>query len=97
VWRADAACGEERRFEMIRSDCTLYLYQCKTCGTTAVAAHKATYGEPYTCLLCRSWMKFVYGMPVETPEQRSWHTRGLVYNPGTGRDPLPGSMREIPK
>lgn len=81
----------------IRSDARLFFYQCGNCGTTAVSAYKAERGDPWCCALCRRYMKFLYVMPVETDEQRAWHRRGIVYNPGVGRDPLPGSLREIPK
>jgi len=76
---------------------SLYVYQCRVCSTVAVAAHKAVYGDPLTCVLCHSWMKFLYATPIETDEQRSWAKRGLVYNPRIGADPKPGSLREIPE
>lgn len=81
----------------IRSDSRLYQYQCRNCGTVAVASTKAVYGDPWRCNLCHSPMKFLDVLPITTDEQRSWQRRGIVYNPGVGRDPQPGSLREIPE
>ena len=75
----------------------LYFYQCGNDGTTAVAQYKAQRGQPYLCVLCHRWMKFLYPMAIETAQHRQWASRGIVYNPGVGQDPAEGSLREIPK
>ena len=74
----------------------LFLYQCRVDATTAVAARKASYGDAYRCVLCRSYMTYRYAIPIETDEHRGWAARGIVYNPRIGTDPQPGSLREIP-
>ena len=64
----------------------LHTYQCANCGTVAVAAHKAHYGDPYRCVLCRSMMRYQWSLPIVTREQRAWAARGIVYNPHVTRD-----------
>ena len=72
----------------------LYFYQCQTCKTTATSpVRHDRYQRPLCCNLCASYMRFMWGEPITTPEQKDLANRGIVYNPGTAREsPNPACM-----
>ena len=76
---------------------TLFFYQCANDSMTAVATNRAAFGDPLRCVLCHRGMKYLYALAIETDQHRQWARRGVVYNPGVGKDPEPGSLREIPE
>jgi DNA polymerase-1 len=42
-------------------------------------------------------MSFLFAAPIVTAADRKLAARGIVYNPGIGHDPAPGSLRAIPE
>jgi hypothetical protein len=61
----------------------LHFYRCRRCQTVATAPFKAEFGPPVRCILCRSYMTWLYADQITTPEEDALARRGVVYNPFT--------------
>ena len=60
----------------------LHTYQCPRCKTVATAPIRYP-SRDLCCILCRSYMKWLWSDPVVTPAQQALYDRGPVWNPGT--------------
>lgn len=52
-------------------------YRCGNCGTMMHTPWKATYGDPYRCVLCLGFMRHLHLGPI--PREQAG--RGVVWNP----------------
>jgi hypothetical protein len=67
----------------------LHTFQCWGCKTVATAPFRGEFGNPLRCILCRSYMKWLYSEPITTPDQQALASRGVVYNPGVSSESVP--------
>ena len=65
----------------------LFTYRCPRCKGLAVSVvYHHRDGRPLCCILCGSYMRFMWEEAITTAEQRAWADRGLVWNPGTSQE-----------
>lgn len=80
----------------------LHYFRCRICASILVTGYKARNYEP--CNGCRSYMKWLFAEPVETPEQiecaKEVARMGRVFRWSPGVEPfkhVPTKQKELPK
>lgn len=65
----------------------LHIYQCPNDATLAASTIRFT-ERALECVLCRTWMKYRWSEPIETPVQRDIAAHGVMFNPYVPRTEL---------
>jgi hypothetical protein len=79
----------------------LFYFRCRVCASILITGIKTTRYEP--CNGCRSYMRFLFSEPVETPEQQDCAQlvakQGKVFRWSPSAEPMAytPSRRELPK